>query len=388
MSVEFVGGNLVRLLESGDAYFPALEAAIEQAQQEIYLETYIFADDVTGIRIAAALGRASRRGVAVKVLVDGFGSHEFLQTLGPTLMADGVDVLIYRPRISWLTLRRNRLRRLHRKLVVIDARIAFVGGINIIDDANTPNQIPPRIDFTVAVEGPVLAPIRKATSSLWRQVRWAASRQRVPLLPPPRYPERHGGVRAAFVIRDNFRHRRDIEDAYIDAISRAKKEIVMANAYFLPGRSLRLALIDAAARGVNVIVLLQGKVEYRLLHYATQSLYARLLRENVRIFEYHRSFLHAKVAVIDQSWATVGSSNIDPFSLLLAREANLVVRDLGFAQTLRASLQRAMDSGAREIGNDELARKSIANRTMSRIAYSLVRLAISLTRYGGQEYRE
>ena len=388
MSVEFVGGNLVRLLESGDAYFPALEAAIEQAQQEIYLETYIFADDPTGIRIAAALGRAARRGVAVRVLVDGFGSHEFPQTLGPTLIADGVSVLVYRAQISWLTLRRNRLRRLHRKLVVIDARIAFVGGINIIEDTNTPNQIPPRIDYTVEVEGPVLAAIQHAASLLWRQVSWAALRHRAPVLPSPQPAEPRGTVRAAFVIRDNFRHRRDIEHAYLDAIGRAKKEILMANAYFLPGRSLRLALIDAAARGVNVMVLLQGKVEYGLLHYATQSLYARLLGANVRVFEYHRSFLHAKVAVIDQNWTTVGSSNIDPFSLLLAREANLVVRDTGFAQTLRASLQRAMDSGAREIGNDELARKSIASRTMSRIAYSLVRLAIGVTRFGGQEYRD
>ena len=388
MSVEFVGGNLVRLLESGDAYFPALEMAIEQAQQEIYLETYIFADDPTGIRIAAALGRAARRGIAVRVLVDGFGSHEFPQTLGPTLIADGVSVLVYRPQISWLTLRRNRLRRLHRKLVVIDARIAFIGGINIIDDTNTPNQIPPRVDYTVAVEGPVLATVHHAASHLWRQVRWAALRHRSPLLPSPQPAEEPGAVRAAFVIRDNFRHRRDIEDAYLDAIARAKTEIVVASAYFLPGLSLRLALIDAAARGVNVIVLLQGKVEYSLLHYATRSLYARLLRANVRVFEYHRSFLHAKVAVIDQHWATVGSSNIDPFSLLLAREANLVVRDTGFAQTLRASLQRVMDAGAREISSVEFARRSLLSRAISRVAYSLMRLSIGVTRYGGQEYRE
>ena len=388
MSVELIGGNLVRLLESGDAYFPALEMAIEQAQQEIYLETYIFADDPTGIRIAAALGRASRRGVAVRVLVDGFGSHEFPQTLGPTLIADGVSVLIYRPQISWLTLRRNRLRRLHRKLVVIDARIAFIGGINIIDDINTPNQIPPRIDYAVAVEGPVLVAIHKAASHLWRQVCWATLRHRSPLLPSPQPTEEPGAVRAAFVIRDNFRHRRDIEDAYLDAIARAKTEIVVASAYFLPGLSLRLALIDAATRGVNVIVLLQGKVEYGLLHYATRSLYARLLRANVRIFEYHRSFLHAKVAVIDQHWATVGSSNIDPFSLLLAREANLVVRDAGFAQTLRASLQRVMDVGAREISSVEFARRSLLSRAVSRVAYSLMRLSIGVTRYGGQEYRE
>ncbi len=387
MSVQLIAGNNVRLLESGNAYFPALETAINQAQQEIYLETYIFADDATGIGIAAALGRAARRGVKVRLLVDGFGSHEFPKTLAPTLTADGVAVLIYRPQISWLTLHRNRLRRLHRKLVVIDARIAFVGGINIIADTNTPDQTPPRVDYTVMVEGPVLATIHHAVCHLWQQVRWASLRYRSSLCQSQPTAQR-GTVNAAFVIRDNFRHRRDIENAYIDAIGRSKHEIVIANAYFLPGRSLRLALINAAARGVNVIVLLQGKVEYGLLHYATQSLYARLLRANVRIFEYHQSFLHAKVAVIDQQWATVGSSNIDPFSLLLAREANLVMRDTDFSQTLRTSLRRLMDGGAREINFAEFARRSLLSRAISRIAYSLVRLAIGITRYGGQEYRE
>jgi cardiolipin synthase A/B len=244
------------------------------------------------------------------------------------------------------------------------------------------------VDFAVMVEGPVLAPIHRAASSLWQQVRWAATAHRPPLPVPPPVPARPHGIDAALVVRDNFRHRRDIEAAYIEAIARAKKQIVVANAYFFPGRSMRLALTNAASRGVDVVVLLQGKVEYRLLHFATHALYARLLRANIRIFEYHHSFLHAKVAVIDDSWATVGSSNIDPFSLLLAREANLIVRDNNFAETLRIRLERIMASGSREVCGDDLAHRSVIDRVTDRIAYTLVRLAIGLTRYGGQEYRD
>jgi cardiolipin synthase len=148
-------------------------------------------------------------------------------------------------------------------------------------------------------------------------------------------------------VRDNLRHRRDIERAYLDAIGAAREEIVLANAYFLPGRRFRRALRAAAGRGVRVTILLQGLVEYRLLHYATQALYGNLLAAGIRIFEYQRSFLHAKVAVIDHHWATVGSSNIDPFSLLLAREANVVVLDRRFAEDLEQSLAAAMRDGAR-----------------------------------------
>ena len=170
---------------------------------------------------------------------------------------------------------------------------------------------------------------RRATSG--RLVRWARLRRR--LLEPPRHaPDDtpRGDMRAAFVVRDNLRHRRDIEEAYLEAIGAAQQEILLANAYFLPGRRFRRALADAAQRGVQVTVLLQGRVEYRLLHHATQALYGALLGGGIRIFEYHQSFLHAKVAVIDGRWSTVGSSNIDPFSLLLAREANVIVADARF----------------------------------------------------------
>jgi cardiolipin synthase len=180
----------------------------------------------------------------------------------------------------------------------------------------------------------------------------------------------------AFLLRDNLRHRRDIERAYLKAIAGAQHEIIIANAYFLPGRVFRRALRRAARRGVRVVLLLQGKVEYRLQHYATHALYDRLLAAGVEIYEYQASYLHAKVAVVDGQWATVGSSNIDPFSLLLAREANLAVRDAGFAGELRSSLLAAIDSDTVRVGNEY--RGNFFGRLVARLSYSVVRLLIGM----------
>lgn len=385
MPAEFLPGNRLTLLNSGAEYFPALIAAIDEARHEVHLESYIFENDSTGQAVAGALMAAARRGVSVRILVDGFGASAFANTLMPGLADVGAMVLIYRPDIARFRLRRHRLRRLHRKLAIIDSRIAFVGGINVIDDCNTPHQTPPRYDYAVRVEGPLLVSIQHAMHRMWEIVVWAKLKQRYRIKqntapdPSPR-----GEQTASFVVRDNLRHRRDIEEAYLEAIAGARENILIANAYFLPGRRFRRALVDAVERGVQVHILLQGRIEYRLLHYATQALYGKLLNAGIRIFEYHRSFLHAKVAVIDAQWATVGSSNIDPFSLLLAKEANVVVLDGKFAAELRASLGAAMQKGARELPRQRWQQRPWHARLLRWASYYLVRVAIGISGYGGK----
>lgn len=385
MHTPFRPGNHLTLLNSGHEYFPALMAAIDAAQTEIFIETYLFADDNTGQAVGAALSRAAQRGVSVRLLIDGFGGGDFSETLMAPLLAEGVQVMIYRPEVARFRLRRRRLRRLHRKLVVIDGCTGFVGGINIIDDLNTPHQIPPRFDYAVRVEGPLVADMLHAVRRLWEVVVWANLKRRFRLdnNALPACPERPQGTQnAAFVLRNNIRHRRDIEDAYIDAILASQREILIASAYFLPGRRFRRILLGAARRGVKVIILLQGRVEYRLLHYATQAIYGQLLSHGVRIVEYQKSFLHAKVAVIDDHWATVGSSNIDPFSLLLSKEANIVVRDRVFAGQLRASLHHAMSDGAKELDHGAWHRRWWGARMLSWACYQLARLLIDVAGYG------
>ena len=185
--------------------------------------------------------------------------------------------------------------------------------------------------------------------------------------------KRVGAQTAKFVTRDNLRHRRAIEHAYLAAIRTAKHEIMIANAYFFPGIRFRRALIAAAQRGVKVTLVLQARVEYLLLHYATRAMYGQLLDGGVAIQEFHRSFMHAKVAVVDDRWATVGSSNIDPYSLLMAREANVFVRDAAFAGDVRAEIEKMIVEGARPLGPQDWASRPRLQKAMVWIAYGVVR---------------
>ena len=188
-------------------------------------------------------------------------------------------------------------------------------------------------------------------------------------------------MQAAFLVRNNIRHRRDIEAAYLQAIDQARYEIILASAYFLPGLNFRHALVAAAGRGVRVVLLLQGKRDHPLFHYASHALYGGFLAAGIEIYEYHKSLLHAKVAVIDGQWATVGSSNLDPFSLLLSLEANVVVDDEGFAKELRFSLEQAMEKGAQRIDANNWRTQSIGQRLASWLSYGVVRFMIGIAGY-------
>src|SRR5438105_9601011 len=384
----FMPGNAIGLLRNGAEYFPALIAAIDGAKREVWLETYIFADDVAGRAVAQALVRAAQRGVIVRVLVDGWGARLYLTPALERLLTEGgVQLMKYRPEVAPWQFRSHRMRRLHRKLCHVDGEIAFIGGINIIDDMNTPGHKPPRVDFAVWVRGPLLAPIAQTMQRVWAIVEFTQLKSSdVPLFPSALDTPRAGTQTAKFLIRDNLRYRSDIERAYLAAIRTARTEILVATAYFFPGADFRHALIAAAERGVRVTLLLQARVEYRLLHYASRALYGQLLAAGISIQEYHQSFLHAKVAVIDDKWATVGSSNIDPFSFLLAREANVFVRDSGFAGELRATLEEMIATGAQHIVLTDWQNRSRAYKAVVWIAYGFMRFVQGLTGYGSEEW--
>ncbi len=380
-----VDGNQLTLLQNGAAYFPQLCADLDTAQSFVYLETYIFFADKTGYLVSQALQRAARRGVVVRVLMDGFGSVDLPSESLAELREAGVQVQWFRREIYRFKLRRHRLRRLHRKLVVIDGEVAFIGGINIIDDATGNDEFDaPRFDFAMRVQGSIAGDIHVAMRRLWSAVSLAGQRMHGKRI--ERFivdaEKKYNLLNIKIIFRDNLRHRRDIERAYLTAIVGAQREVIIANAYFLPGRIFRRALIQAAQRGVRVILLLQGRVEHRLQHYATHALYPPLLAAGVEIYEYQASYLHAKVAVVDGRWATVGSSNIDPFSLLLAREANLVVSDAGFASDLRDKLLKAISRDALRIEAIQWNRSGWGGQLLARVSYAVVRMLIGVLGYG------
>ena len=372
-----VAGNHVRLLQSGTEFFPALISAIDAAQSEIHLETYIFNADASAEAVRDALIRAAQRGVRVRLMIDGVGSRELPAAWLKLLEAAGVSVLVYRPLVSGWRANPRSLRRLHRKLVVVDARIAFVGGMNLIDDYVPIRFDAPRLDFSVEVQGPLLVRIHRSVWRLWRlvalsQLQTGEGKTRL----EPVWPT-DGHVRAAFVVRDNFAHRRDIERAYLAALALAREDILIASAYFLPGYRFRRLLKKAAARGVRVQLLVQGHTDHPVFQAAARALYRDLLAAGVVIYEYQASELHAKVAVVDRHWATVGSSNIDPFSLLLAREANVVVEDAAFSHDLQQRLQQAIDQ-SNALNPADWQRRGWVRRTLSWLAYGGVRLMVGL----------
>lgn len=399
-------GHHVQLLQGGQTYFPALVRAIDRAAHEVRMETYIFDLDPSGQLVAAALVRAARRGLAVYLVMDGAGTPALAQDWARQFDEAGVHWHIFSPvaNLGWLI--PHRWRRLHRKLCVLDGRVAFCGGINVLDDFYDSNHgalSEPRFDFSVRVTGPLVRDVHEAVSQFWwrvqtaRNVRsrdfsaaWLALQEVVGLAwedeaeaetafsPKASDPQRRS-AKADLLLRDNLRHRGSIERAYRKAIAGARQEVIIANAYFLPGRKLRKALIHAAQRGVKVRLLLQGRYEYFLQFHAVRLVYGVLLQAGVEIHEYAPSFLHAKVAVIDGHWATVGSSNLDPLSLLLAREANVVVDDADFAHELRRRLVQAMEQHGLRVDPAHYARRPWQQRLRDLLAYGVMRLGVFLT---------
>ena len=389
----------IRLLQGAQELFPALIAEIDGARSDVQFETYIFDVAGDGAEVARALERAAQRGVRVHLVVDGVGTGPVAEPWASRLIQAGAQLQVYSPLGRLGLLLPQRWRRLHRKLCVVDGSVLFCGGINVLGDYEDPNWgqlAAPRLDFAVRVQGTLVAFASTVMERFWlhmlamhdmRQRRLAqalADWRAVRLLQrTPRSAVGGRGMVAALLLRDNLRFRTRIERSYRRAIAQARKEIIIANAYFIPGGKLRRALILAAQRGVRVRLLVQGRYEYFMQYHAARPVYSALLAAGVEIHEYAPSFLHAKVAVIDadgaRPWATVGSSNLDPLSLLLAREANVMVRDAGFAQQLRSRLVAAIAQGSGALDPRTYASRPWRERLLDRVAWAVMRAALWLT---------
>jgi len=339
----WLAGNAARLLENGEEFFPAVFEAIRAARSEVIVETFILFEDKVGLALHQALFDAAGRGVRVDVLVDGFGCSDLSPRFVESLTAAGVRVRTFDPCARWFGVRFNVLRRMHRKIVVVDAERAFVGGINYSADHLADFGAQAKQDYAVELTGPVVEEIHRFAAADAAGLARAAPR-----------PWRHraagaGPVDALFVTRDNHEHRNDIERHYRIAIRSARRRVLIANAYFFPGYRLLREMRRAARRGVDVRLILQGEPDMPIVKTAATLLYEHLHRDGVRIHEYCSRPLHGKVAVVDDEWATVGSSNLDPLSLSLNLEANLVLRGGEFARHLAERLERLIRDECREI---------------------------------------
>lgn len=345
--VDFIAGNEVTLLHCGAEYFPALVTAIDAARFEVYLETYIFALDPTGNEVKDALARAAARGVMVNVITDWLGTgHRASVRLQEYFRAHGVNHRVFN---AWF---RRGVARTHRKICVVDGEVAFLGGLNInfdyISDDGFNVPLPaPRWDFAVQIRGPLVDIVHRDAQEQWLFLTGLHLRYRIErfLQHRRRRPAIEGAaVQAGLVLRDNLRNRRTIQRTYLKALGGARRSALLANPYFAPGRKLREGLAQAARRGVDVTLLI-GVGQFRIQDAVAHSFYPKLLKSGVKVIEYRRTQLHGKVAVIDDEWATVGSSNWDGLSLFINHEANIVVKDQAFASELRQQIEYAVRDG-------------------------------------------
>jgi cardiolipin synthase len=367
----FVEGNRVTLLRNGAEAFPAMLGAIESAEQEVLLEMYWFESDTIGWRFVEALSGAAGRGVRVAVLYDSLGSWATDAELFASLVGAGVKLREFNPLAPWKKrFRFDRLsRRSHRKILVVDSVVGFTGGLNIADAWLPPEQGGQGWrDDMVKVEGAVVGELVECFVAAWRSQGGETLRRERRARPTAIVGEQRVRVLGQYPARN----RREIADAYLWHIYRARRRVWIASSYFLPDRSVVRALVRAARRGVDVRIIVPGVSDVEIVRLASRAMWGRLMRAGVRLYEWHLSTLHSKTAVIDSRWSTVGTFNLDYRSLFMNWEVNVAVLDRGFAGAVEASFRRDVEL-ANEVDYDDFHFRPLGERIIERIGYWLRR---------------
>lgn len=373
MAQQWIKGNKFTLLENGEEFFPRVFEVIANARKEVVLETFILYEDKVGLALRDALLAAAHRGARVDITIDGFGSPDLSEEFISGLTEAGVRVHVFDPGTRLLGQRTNVFRRMHRKIVVVDYERAFIGGINYSADHLLDFGPEAKQDYAVEIEGPIVANIRRFAHAAMTVDKTGWRWPRLRKMPPPEQLPIAGSAEALFLWRDNHRHRNDIERQYRLGIRLAKKRVIIANAYFFPGYRLLKELRKAARRGVEVVLILQGMPDMAIVKFGASMLYSHLLRSGVRIYEYCARPLHGKVALVDDEWATVGSSNLDPLSLALNLEANVFIHDRDFNHCLHEKLSYLMQHSCKQIHAEELQEANWWRRVRGFFLYHILR---------------
>ncbi|RKH63867.1 cardiolipin synthase B [Corallococcus interemptor] len=360
-------GNACRLLRDGVEAYPEMLEAIRRARRSIRLETYMFVTDAVGELFGQALAEAAERGVHVKVLYDAVGSWTSRRSFFEGLRQRGVDVRAFKP-FSLQRGLRHLLRRDHRKILVVDGQVAFTGGVNIAAHWAPEGQGVAWRDDVLRIEGPAVHELERRFLATWRMMfrdRLSRLRRRI-----------RGGAQALRALPQKgdvglavLSSRRSIHRAYLHAIQRARKSVLIAAGYFVPDRRMVAALKDAAKRGVEVSLLLNGgKSDHPFLEHATRAFYEPLMDAGIRIFEWRRGVLHAKTAVVDGVWGTIGSFNLERLSLAFNHEVNAVFADPRLGRDLEDSFR--LDCGnCREVDLAAFRRRPLWQKAVERVLY-------------------
>ena len=328
MNYSWREGNQADLLATGEDYFSRVFACIHEAREEVLLETFRIAEDDVGLALQQALIAAANRGVRVELTADNYGTHDLSPSFVSAMTDAGVHVHLFAPAPRLFGCRTTRFRRLHRNVLVIDGEHAFIGSFAYSTGHSSPDAAQ---NYALAVRGPVVADIHRDALNQLPD----AGRQANPIKPVTRHA---GSARLRLTVRDNDTHTHDIESEYLRIIQASTQRLVIASACFFPRYPLLREIRNAARRGVKVTLLLQGQAHMPWAYGFSRLLYDYLLRDGVVIHEYDQAILHGKVALADHEWVSVGSSNLDPLSLALNLEANLMVRDAPVNRSLHDHL--------------------------------------------------
>lgn len=362
------------LVHSGEDYFSRLRDLISNAQKEIHFHTYIFDNDNTGIEIAEVLKKAAIRKVAVYILLDGYGSASLSNEVINDLTNHGVQFRYFSPLFSTNNFYLGR--RLHHKIVVADAKVALVGGINIANKYRGDSKNIPWLDYAIQVEDEIAQSLQELCKNSFLQKR----KFRNVKIPYAFKYDNHESLR---ILRNDWLKRKnEIGRSYLQAIKSAQKEIIIVGSYFLPGRRLLKALNDASGkRGVKIKLILSGISDVPFVRYATRYMYSSLLNHGIELYEWKASVLHGKVALIDNRWSTIGSFNLNRLSLYGSIELNIEVISEDFSKTVNEELNRVI-AQCDQITLEQLQiKETLFSRFKNWFSYKLVRLASILVTY-------
>lgn len=363
----------LELVHSGNDYFERLRKMIEEASKEIHVQTYILEDDETGSVIVQALIDAAKRGVSVYVVADAFGSSALSKTAINTMTKHGVKFRFFSPFLS-----RNNFyigRRLHHKVVVVDAVQVLVGGINIANKYRGNSNEPPWLDFAIQIEGEVAKPLQ----SLCRNVFFKKKKKQIHGIKTIFKDEKIEQLKV--LQNDWLKGKNEIQNSYLKAIKEAKKEIIIVASYFLPGRRLIRALKKASRSGVKTSIVLSGTSDVPTIRNATRYLYSSLLKNKIEIYEWTQSVVHGKVALIDEELATIGSFNLNHLSSYGSVEMNIEIKSTAFAETFGYELSKIMVASEKITEESFVLKNTLYSRFVNWLSYRLMRMALIVITY-------
>jgi cardiolipin synthase len=371
---DYRSGHSIELLQSGESYFAACENVINGAKHFIHFQTYIVDDDDTGRRFVNSLIRAANRGVRIYFLLDAFGGSSFTKDLIDKVEKAGILFRIFSPGL--ITKGFQFSLRLHHKVLLVDGEIAIIGGMNVANRYHGTSSMKEWLDFAILIKGPECAHVLFILKRLWNRAFISKKERSREIIHIPSY---YADVKLKVLQNNWYRNKIEILKSYRSAIRHSRERMIMFSGYFLPGRNERKLLRNASRRGVDIKIVLAAESDAPVFRRATNFLYDFILRNNIKIYEYLPSNMHAKVATVDGRWSTIGSYNLNHLSDYGSIEMNVDILDSVFTEEFDRYLLAIIEKDCRQVIFEEyISRKTWFLRLIDWFSYQMIRFLMRI----------